>query len=204
MIPFPDKKYKIIYADPPWEYGNYSNMGDPVKCKRLGIQPKFKITPYSGMNIEQIKALPVSDISDDDSVLLMWITWPCLLWAEPVMKAWGFEYRTLAFNWVKKNKNGVGWFFGLGNYTRANSEICLLGRRGKGCKVINKKVEQILDSPLTEHSEKPNEARLRIVKLFGDLPRIELFARSKIHGWDVWGNDARLQDSPLEAFSRLH
>jgi site-specific DNA-methyltransferase (adenine-specific) len=89
---------------------------------------------------------------------------------------------------------------GLGNYTRANAEICLLATKGKGCKVIDKTIPQICDSPLTKHSKKPDVLRSRIVRLFGDLPRMELFARTKIHGWDVWGNDEKLKSVTLETF----
>lgn len=199
---FPDKKYQIIYADPPWEYGNYSNIDDE-KTRRLGFKPgqKFKITPYQGMKIEDIKTLPLSNITEKDSVLLMWITFPCLEWGLDVVKAWGFTYKTVAFTWTKKNSSGIGYRFGLGNYTRANAEICLLGTKGKGVKVINKSVPQICDSPITKHSKKPDIIRDRILKLFGDLPRIELFARTKIHGWDVWGNDEKLLMQPLEHYS---
>ena len=193
MIPFPNKKYKIIYADPPWEYGNFSNTGRRVK------DSKFKITPYRGMNLEDIKKIPISQISDDNAVLFLWATFPCLPEAFQVIDAWGFDYKTNAFTWVKKNKGG-GYFVGLGHYTRANAEICLLATKGKGLKVINKTVRQVCDSPLTEHSKKPDVIRQRIIKLFGDLPRIELFARTKIHGWDVWGNDEKLQLEPLESY----
>lgn len=194
MIPFPDKKFKIIYADPPWTYGNFSNAG------RRYHQPKFSITPYTGMTIDAIKELPVREIAEDDAVLLMWITYPCLNWAMDVIKAWGFEYKTVAFTWVKRNRSGIGFFMGLGNYTRANAEICLLATRGKGVKVIDRTIPQICDSPLTTHSKKPDVIRSRIVKLFGDLQRIELFARTRIHGWDVWGNDPKLQAITLETF----
>jgi N6-adenosine-specific RNA methylase IME4 len=90
---------------------------------------------------------------------------------------------------------------GLGNYTRANSEICLIGKKGKGLPVLSHAVPQILDMPLSEHSEKPDEARKRIIQLVGDLPRIELFARTKIHGWDTFGNDQKLELEPLEFFT---
>jgi site-specific DNA-methyltransferase (adenine-specific) len=194
LINFPNKKYKIIYADPPWQYGFFRNKGRKVS------DPKFKITPYEGMNIEEIKNLPVRTISEKDSVLLLWVTLPCLQWGLDVITAWGFEYKTTAFTWVKRNKSGIGFFTGLGNYTRANAEICLLATRGKACKVLDKTIPQICDSPLKKHSKKPDEIRKRIEKLFGDLPRIELFARTKIFGWDVWGNDDKLQLSELESF----
>jgi len=191
---FPDKKYKIIYADPPWKYGFYGNKGKNVD------DPKYKITPYEGMDIEEIKKLPINEIADDDSVLLLWITFPCLPWLMEVLQAWNFKFTTVAFTWVKKNKNCASYFTGLGNYTRANAEICVLAKKGKGCKVLDKTISQIIDSPIGEHSKKPDIVRQKIIKLFGDLPRIELFARTNIHGWDTWGNDHKLDLQPLEAF----
>ncbi|MGI9229925.1 MAG: MT-A70 family methyltransferase [Gammaproteobacteria bacterium] len=194
LIPLPNKKYKIIYADPPWLYGFYGNKGRKVS------DPKYKVAPYEGMNIEDIKQLPVKELAEKNSVLLMWITFPCLDWAKDVIEAWGFKYKTVAFTWVKRNKTGGGYFTGLGNYTRANAEICLLATRGKGCKVQNRTISQIVDTPVSAHSKKPDVIRKKIIKLFGDLSRIELFARTPIHGWDVWGNDPKLQNKPLENF----
>lgn len=186
MIPFPDKKYKIIYADPPWEYwaGGEKNATQHYDC----------------MKIEDIYQLPVKTISDNDSVLCMWATWPILPEAIKVIESWGFEYSTCLFVWVKTNKVTNSWFWGCGNYTRANSEFVLLGRKGKAVERKSKSINQIITAPFTQHSKKPNIIRNKIIELFGDLPRIELFSRTKIHGWDTWGNDAKLQLQPLEAF----
>ena len=198
---FPNKKYSIIYADPAWEYGNYSNTGTKNFDHTKGcFDPKYGITPYKGMPIEEIKNLPVNEITEKNSALFLWVTYPCLQWGLDVVNAWGFKYKTVAFTWIKRNKTGGGFYFGLGNYTRANAEICLLGIKGSMKRKSNK-VFQICDTPLTKHSQKPNIIRHRIIELFGDLPRIELFARTKIHGWDVWGNDPKLESKPLEAFS---
>lgn len=191
---FPKKKFKIILADPPWKYGFYGNKGRKVN------DPKYKISPYEGMDIEDIKKLPVSDIAADDSVLLMWITYPCLPWLMEVLEAWNFKFVTVAFTWVKRNKNSATYFTGLGNYTRANAEICVLAKKGKGCKVLDKTISQIIDNPVGEHSKKPDIVRKKIIQLFGDLERIELFARTKVHGWTTWGNDEKLKLQPLEAF----
>lgn len=119
---------------------------------------------------------------------VLWVTFPQLPEAFKVIKAWGFCYKTVAFVWIKQNKSGKGYFFGLGYWTRSNAEICLLAVRGKP-KRISKKVFQLIVSPLQEHSKKPEEAGKRIVELMGDLPRIELFARRQSVGWDVWGNE---------------
>jgi len=134
QIPFPNKKYNIIYADPPWQYKNWSKKG-----------------------IELIEE-------------------------------WGFKYKTIGFTWVKKNKKTPSWFWGMGYWTRSNAELCLLATKGKP-KRIDAGVHSILDTPIQKHSQKPQETRDRIVKLVGNLPRVELFAREKTEGWDVWGNE---------------
>lgn len=140
------------------------------------------------MSTDEICALQVANISAENSVLFLWATFPNLQEAFRVIEAWGFSYRTVAFVWVKRNKKAVSWFMGLGYWTRANAEICLLATKGKP-KRISKSVRQIIDAPIEYHSKKPDETRERIVELMGDLPRIELFARQKTDGWDVWGNE---------------
>lgn len=105
-----------------------------------------------------------------------------------VIEKWGFTYKTCAFNWVKKNKKADSWFWGMGRWTRANAELCLLSTKGKP-KRINAGVHSVIDTLIEKHSKKPDEARRRIVELLGDLPRIELFARKKTDGWDVWGDE---------------
>ena len=171
------KKYSIIYADPPWRY---------EMKKGQGVAENH----YSTMGIEEICSLPVQEICEKDCVLFLWVTFPQLPEAFKVIKAWGFCYKTVAFVWIKQNKSGNGYFFGLGYWTRSNAEICLLAVKGKP-KRVSKKVFQLIVSPLQEHSRKPAEARERIVELMGDLPRIELFARQRSPGWDVWGNEVK-------------
>ncbi len=105
-----------------------------------------------------------------------------------MIKAWGFTYKTVAFCWVKQNPKSSGWFFGMGNWTRANAEICLLATKGSP-KRKAADVPQLIVAPREEHSKKPDETRNRIVRLMGDLPRVELFARQAPPGWDVWGNE---------------
>lgn len=178
-LELPKGKYQLIYADPPWTYGNYAKAG-------LG---KNSAEKYTTMSIDELKKLKVNELAFKDSILLMWVTFPQLKESIEVMESWGFEYRTVAYTWVKKNKSGDGWFFGLGNYTRANAEICLLGVNGNGLTVKSKNQSQIIDEPITKHSEKPFIIRDKIVELFGDVKRIELFARTKSEGWKSWGND---------------
>ena len=191
MIPFPDKKYDIIYADPPWSYSDKGCNGNAADH-------------YPTMTVEEICKLPVNvagGIASDNCILFMWATYPMLREALKVIEAWGFSYKTVAFNWVKQNRNGTGIFMGLGNWTRSNSEICLLATKGKP-KRISGSVRSIVLSPLQQHSRKPAEIRDRIVELMGDLPRIELFAREAAPGWDVWGNEAptpEVKDAPADS-----
>ena len=149
---------------------------------------------YDVLNTDTIMSFDVASIADKTSMLFLWATYPMIKHALSVMDAWGFEYKTVAFTWVKNNRSGVGFHFGLGYWTRANPEICLLGIRGKPHR-INADIPNLLISPLREHSRKPDEARDRIIRLCGDLPRIELFARRKVEGWDCWGNEV---DSDIE------
>lgn len=180
MIPFPDKKYNVIYVDPPWGYQN--------KATRAAADKH-----YGTMTIEELKQMPITRgggcLAADDCALFMWATFPMLREALDLIEAWGFKYKTIAFNWIKQNKSGAGLFWGLGNWTRSNSEICLLAIRGKP-KRISAAVHSVVMTPLQKHSQKPDEVRDRIVELMGDLPRIELFARSAAEGWDCWGNEA--------------
>ena len=117
MIPFPDKKYNIIYADPPWSFraGGLKNATNHYNC----------------MSIEDIKSLPVSEIADDNCLLFLWVIYPLLPECIETLKSWGFAYSTCGFTWVKKNKVSDSWFWGLGCYTRSNPEICLIGKKGK-------------------------------------------------------------------------
>ena len=174
-----DKKYSIVYADPPWSYKVWNGKGEGKKTAE---------NHYSCMKKKDIQNIPVSNICADDCVLLLWCTFPCLEEALELIKAWGFTYKTCGFTWVKKNKKTDSWFWGLGNWTRANAEICLLATKGKP-KRASKSVHQICDARIREHSQKPDEVRERIVQLCGDLPRIELFARQTFEGWDCWGNE---------------
>lgn len=143
---------------------------------------------YKTMSMKELYALPVKDISADDCVLFLWATFPMLKEALELIETWGFTYKTVAFVWVKRNKISPNWFFGMGYWTRSNAEICLLATKGK-IKRTSKSVHQILDCPIEKHSKKPDMARDKIVELMGELPRIELFARQKHIGWDVWGNE---------------
>lgn len=165
-----NKKYNIIYADPPWKYENEKGI------------------PYSTMSFEEIKRLPISKIADKDCALFLWVTMPKLSEIFSVIDAWGFRYITCAFTWVKLNPKNEGIYSGLGHWTNGNAELCLFAKRGSP-KRIAKNVKQIILAPRERHSKKPDCARERITQLIGDLPRIELFARQYVDGWDCWGNE---------------
>lgn len=140
------------------------------------------------MQIEEIKALSVGTLAAPDCALFLWITFPMLKEAWGVMEAWGFTFKTVAFVWIKQNRKANSLFTGMGYWTRANAELCLLATRGSP-KRQEKDVHQVILSHVEEHSKKPGEARRRIERLMGDVPRIELFARQVTPGWDVWGNE---------------
>ena len=142
------------------------------------------------MGIEELCALPVSEITEKDCVLFLWATFPQLKEALQLIKAWGFTYKTVTFVWLKTNKKALTWFYGLGFWTRGNAEICLLATKGHP-KRQAKNIHQLIISPIEEHSKKPEEARKKIVALMGDIPRIELFARKESPGWDIWGNEVK-------------
>lgn len=146
----------MIYADPPWAYKVYSDKGHGRSAE----------SHYPTMNIEDIKALPVGKLAKKDCVLFMWATFPCLKEALAAIEAWGFTYKTVAFVWVKQNRKNGGLFFGLGHWTRANAEICILATKGHP-KRVSKSVKQIVLAPRGRHSEKPAEVRERIIELMG-------------------------------------
>lgn len=179
--PLPNKKYSIIYADPPWTYKVWTAKGGH----------KSASAHYNTMSLDDICSLPVNELADDDCVLFLWATFPNLLEAFRVIDAWGFTYKTVGFTWMKMYSNGMP-VCGLGYWTRANAEICLLATRGKP-KRVSKGVYQAILAPQEEHSKKPDEIRTRIVTLMGDLPRIELFARQETDGWDVWGDQVNVK-----------
>jgi len=173
------KKYQIIYADPPWHFKVYSDKGHNEVDRGC---------PYPVMSKEAICKLPINDLADKNCILFIWATYPNLEEAFKVIDSWGFKFKTVGFTWVKQNPKGVGYHFGLGYWTRANPEICIIASKGHP-KRVSCSVANLIISPRRKHSQKPDEIRDKIVTLMGDLPRIELFAREKTEGWDVWGNE---------------
>lgn len=181
MIKFQDKKYQIIYADPPWRYQD-------KKCNGNASQH------YDLMGINDICKIPVNEIADKDCVLFMWVTYPMLQEGMKLMEAWGFKYKSIGFQWVKLNKKNGKPFFGLGRWTRGNTECCLIATKGKP-KRVNNGIFQLIQTPIEGHSKKPEIVREKIVELMGDLPRIELFARQEVEGWDCWGNEVNIEEN---------
>jgi N6-adenosine-specific RNA methylase IME4 len=186
-----ENKYRIIYADPPWSYSDKRCNG---ACEKH----------YPTMRIDDICALPVKNITDRDAVMFLWATYPQMPAALRLVEAWGFTYKSIAFQWIKLNKSvqkdnpqiasahdilKSSCFFGLGRWTRGNSECCLIAVKGKPHRA-SAGVGQLIFAPVTRHSAKPPETRDKIIRLMGDSgSRIELFARDAAAGWDCWGNE---------------
>ena len=154
-----DKKYNIIYADPPWEY---KQSGSKRNSRGMAKQH------YETMNTEDICKLPVRKLSNDETVCFMWATFPNIDQALKVMKTWGFTYKTAAFVWIKKNRKANSNFWGMGAWTRANAEVCLIGispkTKASQC-VKSHTVHQVIESAVEKHSKKPDEVRKRIEML---------------------------------------
>jgi len=177
--------YRVIYADPPWTFATYSRKGKGRSAE----------AHYDCMSMEDIKALPVAQWAADDCVLFLWTTDPLLEKAFEIIRAWGFTYKTVGFYWAKLNKqtpasHNRDFFTGLGFWTRANPELCLLATRGKPHR-RRADVRKLIVSPRREHSRKPDEAYERIEALC-EGPYLEMFARFPRPGWDHWGIDPEL------------
>lgn len=171
----------MLYADPPWQYNAAGGRGAADKH-------------YSTLSLGELCMLEVEKLAAPDAVLFMWATWPTLPDAFGLMRAWGFQYKNCGFIWAKTNKLQSTPFVGLGHWTRGNTEPCLLGVRGKperlDAAVQQLVVDDLVVSPIGEHSQKPDAVRQRIVQLMGaDLPAIELFARRRAEGWECFGDE---------------
>ena len=178
------KEYRVIYADPPWRFKDKLHPGWKGVCHK-----------YPTLNAAQIAELPVAEIAGENCLLAMWWVPSQPEEALKVMKAWGFRLATMkGFTWVKRTRTGKR-AFGLGHYTRGNSECCLFAVKGKTSElVVNRSISQLVESPIREHSRKPDEVRGLLETLTGEGNRIELFARSGHPGWDAWGNQAPVKE----------
>jgi len=169
------KKYDLIYIDPPWSYD-----------KKVGQGVADNV--YDTVPLEDIKNIPIKSMLKEDGVVWCWVTFPMLLKEIPeLIEAWGLDYVTVCFNWIKLNDNGTP-FFGIGHHTKSNGEICIILRKGKGLKVIDNTISQVILTKKDRHSKKPHICYSRLECLYGNKDRLEMFARHKREGWDVFGN----------------
>ena len=190
----PDK-FQVIYADPPWTFKTWSETGKGRSAEQH----------YTCLSLQQIRDLPVADLAADDCALFLWATDPLLPQALDLIAQWGFTYKTIAFVWAKLNKNAPStlwtledFFTGMGYWSRANCELCLLGTKGKPQRK-SASVRRLVVAPRREHSRKPDEVAERIVSLMGEVPRVELFARTTRPGWAIWGNEPEKFDGTTGA-----
>lgn len=186
-----DKKYNIIYADPPWSY--YNDMSVNVDCTTVR---GMRRPPYPVLSSKDIMNIPIKEIAEENSILFIWTTDYHLRKCMDVIEAWGFTYKTIGFVWAKKNKQGKQCSM-MGAYTKKSGcEICLIATRGKHAHkyVKNHKVNSYIEYPRQEHSKKPDMVRDSIISLVGpDLKCIELFARETYDNWDCWGDDKNIR-----------
>jgi N6-adenosine-specific RNA methylase IME4 len=176
-------KFTCIYADPPWAYRVYSKRGQKGTAENH----------YRTTSIQDIYNLDVAEIAEKDCALFLWVTPPCLPEGLRTIKRWGFEYKTVGFCWVKRNRKSPSLFWGLGHWTRANAELCLMATRGRPRRV-SRAVHSVVHTPIEAHSKKPDVVRERIVELMGDVTRVELFARERHEGWVCLGDEIDGQD----------
>jgi N6-adenosine-specific RNA methylase IME4 len=186
----PAKRYHIIYADPPWDYGGKLQFDkSSTKAEAMDWSRDIFISSanfkYPTLKTAELKRLPLPEIAMDDCLLFMWVTNPHLAQGIELGAAWGFEYRTVAFVWDKMVHNP-------GKYTMSYCELCLVFKRGRIPSPRGTRNEkQLIRSPRGEHSAKPEEVRQAIERMFPQQDKIELFARKKPANWDVWGLDVQ-------------
>jgi N6-adenosine-specific RNA methylase IME4 len=175
-----DKRYQVIYADPPWDYGK-------MKERKQAYRGGNPSAHYQTMTLEGICRLPVKFIGDRNAALFLWVTNPKLSLGLAVMEAWGFKYQTL-LTWVKTMSNGEVANNGLGFYFRGATEHILFGTRNQFRIPPALRVPNVFLSTRNGHSYKP-ECVYQIIESISQGPRIELFARCQRDGWDYWGNE---------------
>lgn len=166
-------KFNIILSDIPWKYND--------KAGRRGSDKKYDV-----LSMKQLMTIRIGDLASENCAHFMWTTGPMLPDALKLMKIYGFEYKNIVFTWIKTNKKSDGLFSGMGHYSRSNPEFVLLGMTGKLARQ-SRSVHSVIMAPVGEHSSKPPDVKDRIVQLFGDIPRVELFARDKSFGWTQTG-----------------
>lgn len=197
MDDIPRNYFGAILADPPWAFQTWWSERPnklPAPKKKFSYPSRATKPAYEVMREEELNGLPVKELAADDCVLFLWTCWPVLQWSLRTIDAWGFEYKTCAFCWVKAHAGQLEMFdnsiephMTLGYWTRSNSEVCLLAIRGKP-KRIRADIRQAIIEPRREHSRKPDCIHERIERLVAG-PYLELFARAQRPGWTVWGNE---------------
>jgi len=186
----PEKKYDVIYADPPWDYGgkmqfDKSGKKDLNKNWEKNIFISAANFKYPTLKTKQMMKIPIYEIAKDDCLLFMWVTNPHLAQGIELGKAWGFEYKTVAFVWDKMVHNP-------GQYTMSYCELCLVFKRGRIPKPRGaRNIKQLVRVPRGKHSAKPLEVLHGIQEMFPTQDKIELFARHNPENWDVWGLDVQ-------------
>ena len=175
-------KYDVILADPPWSFKSWN--------ANTGPKGRTAAKHYPVMDHADIANFPINDLAKENCALFLWVVWPSLPECMAVGEQWGFTYRTIAWLWAKARRSGFGFHFGLGYYTRANTEPCLLFVKGR-MPVAVKDVMALIYSPVREHSRKPDEQYGKIERLYPNMDCVELFARQKREGWHSWGNEVK-------------
>lgn len=178
----PPLRYRVIYADPAWQFSNRNTGGSMTSSAEAH---------YTVTSVQDMAALPVSKLADEHCLLVMWWVGSMPQEAIDLCRAWGFRLVNMqGFVWRKLTKRGLP-FFGMGHTTRAGTECALIGVKGKVGELIkDRSVRAVIEAKVGRHSQKPHEFREAIEKLCGDVPRVELFAREAFPGWDCWGNQA--------------
>ena len=191
----PDKKYAIIYADPPWDYGGKMQYDkSSIKTENVDFKKNIFISSasfkYPTLKLSELKELNVASICEDDALLFMWTTGPQFANSIELGKHWGFEYKTVAFVWDKQVHNP-------GRYTLSETEFCIVFKKGKIPSPRGaRNIRQLVSHPRGKHSEKPQAVIEGITKMFPQQKKIELFARKTYEGWDNWGLE--IPDSKIE------
>jgi len=193
----PHGPFGVIYADPPWSFGTWSDKGRN-RCPDAMVRQKgLAERHYKTMSMADIAALPVASVAAKNAALFLWCVDCQLPDAIDIARGWGFKFKTVAFTWVKTDRTGETYPMGLGYWTRGNPEQCLLFTRGKQSRK-SAAVRQLVVDPRQEHRRKPEEVEVRSETLL-DGPYLEMFARTKAPGWTSWGNDVeRFRHEPQD------
>lgn len=195
----PLKKYDIIYADPPWDYGGKMQYDKTcIKTENVGFKKDIFISSssfkYPTLKLNELKKLNINSISANDCILFMWTTGPQMANSIELGEAWGFEYKTIAFVWDKQVHNP-------GHYTLSQTEFVLAFKKGRFPTPRGaRNIRQLISVKRGKHSEKPQEVIENITKMFPSQKKIELFARKSYAGWDNWGLE--IPNSKIEIVSQ--